>query len=134
MGIYYVGAAMIYEILDDSGNVINTIVADEIFVNQHHPNRYRLVPEPPPPPKWIVTKVAFRFRLTDLEYTSILAAAKTDVEVQAWYETFNMVQSLDLSSERTIDGVTKLVSKGLLTQDRADTILKTPAEPNESPS
>lgn len=125
---------MRYEILDDTGKVINTIIANQEFVEEHHANFYRLVPDPPPPPKWIVTKVAFRFRLTDSEYTSILAAAKTDVEVQAWYETFNMVQSLDLSSERTIDGVTKLVSKGLLTQDRADTILKTPAEPNESPS
>jgi hypothetical protein len=40
---------MNYEILDDEGNVINVIVADEAFVEEHHPNRYRLVPQPPAP-------------------------------------------------------------------------------------
>jgi hypothetical protein len=32
---------MIYEILDDNGSVINTIVAELDFVEQVHPGRYR---------------------------------------------------------------------------------------------
>ena len=125
---------MNYEILDDAGNVINTIIADEAFVQQHYPNHYRLVPPPPPPPlPNIITKFAFRFRLTDAEYVGILSAAKTDVEVAAWVETFNMVSSIDLDNQRTKDGVANLVSKNLLTQTRADEILKTTVQPNEKP-
>ena len=88
---------------------------------------------PPPPPSLpnIITKVAFRFRLTDAEYVGILSAAKTDVEVASWVETFNMVSSIDLDNQRTKDGVANLVSKNLLTQARADEILTAPVQPNE---
>lgn len=79
----------------------------------------------------IVTKVAFRFRFTDAEYAGIITAAKTDAEVQVWYDTFNMVSSVDLDNQRTKDGVANLVSKNLLTQDRATEILTAPVQPNE---
>lgn len=90
-------------------------------------------PPPPPPIPNIITKVAFRFRLTDAEYVGILSAAKTDVEVAAWVETFNMVSSIDLDNQRTKDGVANLVNKNLLTQARADEILTAPVQPNERP-
>lgn len=41
---------MRYEILNDAGEVVNTIVADQQFVDANHPNRYREIPEPPPSP------------------------------------------------------------------------------------
>lgn len=88
-------------------------------------------PPPPPPLPNIITKVAFRFRLTDAEYVGILSAAKTDVEVAAWVETFNMVSSIDLDNQRTKDGVANLVSKNLLTQARADEILTAPVKSDE---
>jgi len=126
---------MIYEILDDSGEVVNTIVADLAFVQANYPGRYREVPQPPPvdtrPP--VITKVAFRFRLTDQEYVGILSAAKTDIEVAAWVETFNMVSQIDLSNQRTKDGVANLVTKNLLTQARATTILTAPVQEGERP-
>lgn len=87
--------------------------------------------QPPEPVYTVVTKVAFRFRFTDAEYAGILAAAKTDVEVQAWYETFNMTTTIDLANQRTKDGVANLVSKNLLTQDRATEILTAPVQPGE---
>lgn len=34
---------MKYEILDQSGSVVNRIVADESFVEQHYPGQYRLI-------------------------------------------------------------------------------------------
>lgn len=71
----------------------------------------------------IISKIAFRFRMTDAEYVGVLSAAKTDVEVAAWVETFNMVSRIDLDNQRTKDGVAVLVSKGLLTQERANEIL-----------
>lgn len=94
---------------------------------------FSLPPPPPPPPPLpnIITKVAFRFRMTDAEYVEIISAAKTDVEVAAWVETFNMVSWIDLDNQRTKDGVANLVSKNLLTQERATEILTAPVQPGE---
>lgn len=126
---------MIYEILDDNGEVINTIVADEAFVEQNYPGHYRLVgPEPtPPPPPPIITKLAFRYRMTDQEYVGILTAAKTDVEVAAWVETFNMVSQVNLEDPRTASGLDMMVAKDLLTAKREVEILTAPVQPNERP-
>jgi hypothetical protein len=91
-------------------------------------------PFPPPPPlPNIISKVAFRFRMTDAEYVGVINAAKTDVEVAAWVETFNMVTRIDLDSQRTVDGLNVLVSKGLLTQERATEILSTTVLEGERP-
>lgn len=88
-------------------------------------------PPPPPPLPNIITKPAFRFRMTDSEYVGIIGAAKTDIEVAAWLETFNMVSKIDLDNQRTKDGVANLVSKNLLTQERATEILTAPVQPGE---
>lgn len=84
-----------------------------------------------PPPSMVITKVAFRFRLTDAEYVGILSAAKTNVEAAAWVETFNMAPNIDLANQRVKDGVQNLVDNGLLTQARANEILTTPVQPGE---
>ncbi|EYR81882.1 hypothetical protein [Shinella sp. DD12] len=41
---------MRYKIFDSEGNHVNSIVADEAFVEEHFPGRYELLPEPPVPP------------------------------------------------------------------------------------
>lgn len=41
---------MAYEILDDQGNVINRIVADPAFVEEHFPGQHRAITPPEPPP------------------------------------------------------------------------------------
>jgi hypothetical protein len=124
---------MIYEILSDSGQVVNTIIADEVFVEAHYPGHYRLVgPEPVTTPR-IVTKLAFRYRLTDAEYVGILTAAKTDVSVAAWIETFNIVSQVNLDDPRTKAGLDMMVSKGLLTAERETEILTAPVQSDERP-
>lgn len=124
---------MIYEIFNNSGNVVNTIIADEAFVELNYPGHYRLVgPEPsPPPPLPIITKLAFRYRLTDAEYVGILTTAKTDVEVAAWIETFNMVSQVNLDDPRTTSGLEMMVAKSLLTEERKTEILTAPVQPGE---
>jgi hypothetical protein len=126
---------MIYQILNDAGEVINTILADEAFVEKNYPGHYLLVgPEPaPPPPPPIITKLAFRYRLTDAEYVGILTAAKTDVEVAAWVETFNMVTQVNLDDPRTASGLEMMVTKSLLTEARKTEILTAPVQDNERP-
>lgn len=125
---------MIYEILNDAGEVINTIIADETFVEQNYPGHYRLVgPEPAPPPTWVITKVAMISRFTPEEYVGIVGATKTDVEVQAWYDLFQAASVVDLQDPRTIAGINSLATKKLITEARAEEILTTPAQPNERP-
>ena len=87
--------------------------------------------QPPLPP--VITKLAFRYRMTDAEYVGIISAAKTDVEVTAWVETFNMVTQVNLADPRTTSGVETLVSKNLLTQERAVEILTDPVRDSERP-
>lgn len=126
---------MIFEILNDSGAVVNIIVADREFVEANYPGKFREVPQPPPvdsrPP--IITKIAFRFRLTDAEYVGVLTAAKTDISVAAWVETFNMVSQINLADPRTVAGVDLLVAKSLLTQARATAILTDAVQEGERP-
>lgn len=96
----------------------------------------KFIPPPTPPvpaDPSIITKLAFRYRLTDAEYVGILAAAKTDVEVAAWVETFNMVSQVDLDDPRTKSGLDMMVSKGLLTAQRETEILTAPVQQNERP-
>jgi len=124
---------MYYEILDEEGNIINRIVADKKFVDKKYPNRYREIFQQPAPLPLIISKVAFRFRLTDSEYVGILSAAKNDTEVQAWVETFNMVSKIDLEDLKTADGLSMMVNKGLMTIERANEVLSTPVEDSERP-
>jgi len=88
-------------------------------------------PAAPPPP--VITKIAMLTRLTDAEYVGILAAAKTDVEIEGWLGRFNAANTINLDDQRTKDGIALLVTKNLLTQARADAILTDPVQDNERP-
>jgi hypothetical protein len=81
----------------------------------------------------IITKIAMATRFTDDEYVGVIAAAKTDVQVEAWLAKFNMASQINLQDQRTADGIALLVSKNLLTQERATQILTDPVQPNERP-
>ena len=123
----------VFEILDDEGNVVNTIIATIDFVEEFYPGHYREQYREPIR-TWVITKVAMISRFTPQEYVGIVGATKTDVEVQAWYDLFQAASKVDLKDQRTVAGINALVPKNLITQDRADTILTTPAQPNEIPS
>lgn len=89
-------------------------------------------PAPPPLPN-IITKIAMITRFTDAEFVGILAAAKTDVEVEGWYARFSAANTINLDDQRTQSGINMLVTKNLLTQARATAILTDPVQPGERP-
>jgi hypothetical protein len=132
----------IYKVTEADGST-RDIVATESFVEQYYPGRWVLVGNKPPPPPLplIITKLAMITRFTDDEYTGILAAAKTDVQVQGWLDRFYAANTVSLEDQRTIDGISLLVSKNLLEgpvndenkQSRAYVILNTPVNPGERP-
>lgn len=88
---------------------------------------------PPAPAPGIITKIAMLTRLTDAEYVGILAASKTDIQVEAWKVKFDATGTINLSDSRTIAGIDLLVSKGLLTQQRAEQVLTDPVQDSERP-
>ena len=71
----------------------------------------------------IMTHLAFRKRFTFAERTAIETAAVTDPEVRTVQKDFEAAQEIDLTYPDTIQGVGLLVTKGLLTQDRANAVL-----------
>lgn len=94
----------------------------------------QFIPVPPSPPPSVITKVAMITRFTDQEFTGVLAAAKTDVEVEGWYARFSAASTINLDDSRTKAGMDMLVSKNLLTQARANEILTAPVQPSERPN
>lgn len=80
----------------------------------------------------IITKIALLNRMTDAEFIGIINAAKTDAEVELWKTRFDNATTIDLTStDRVVAGFPMLVSKALLTQERATVILTAPIQPDE---
>lgn len=113
-----------YNILNESGDVLNTILADEGFMQQHYLNANYIerVELDMPVPK-IVSKTTFRFKFTTAEYSALLLAAKTDVEVQTWVETFNLYTEINLDDPYVIESVNMMVNKNIIAPHRKDVIL-----------
>lgn len=114
----------IYNILNESGDVLNTVVANEEFMQQHYPNaNYIERVEPDRPIPKVVSKTDFRFKFTTAEYSALLLAAKTDTEVQTWIETFNLYSEINLDDPYVIESVNMMVNKNIIAPNRKDAIL-----------
>jgi hypothetical protein len=91
-----------------------------------------LVSPPLPVLPNIITKLALLNRITDAEFIGIINAAKTDAEVELWKTRFDSATTIDLADgSRIVAGFPMLVSKSLLTQERATKILTDPIQSNE---
>jgi hypothetical protein len=154
---------MIYEILDTDGNVTNTIVADEGFMQANYPDgNYRKVIVPESIEQtWVITRNAFQNRfpitsngvstkydLTTLFLNDAGYAASLGVTGDALYSQrsliitgnnrLNVVSDVDLQNQAAIDYVNMMTNAVFpevfrLTTAEATTILTTPAAPNEIP-
>jgi hypothetical protein len=138
---------MIYEILDAQGNVENTIVADEQFMQANYPaGSYRLVPDAaspePAPEDRRITKLAFRNRFTKAERAGIEFAALDDptapiaqrqqaAALRADLKNQEQATYIDLDDEDTRTGVLTLKAVGLIAAGRAVEILDAPVQDGE---
>jgi hypothetical protein len=127
---------MKYEILDEEGNVVNTILADKAFVDKYHAGKYREVVEiviPADPAVLVqpITKLGMMLRFTEGEYMEALRLAKTDVEVEMWMDYLHASQMIHLKDDRVKRGVNTLLAKGVVTADRANAILNDPVKDSE---
>lgn len=135
------------EILKD-GEVVNVIVADEAFAEEHYPGQWRVqeyMDSPPSPPQNTkITKLAFRNRFTQaekiaMEFASIdnpstdTAARLQAAALRAYLEDVDSATFIDLTRQDLIDGVQALETMTLIAAGRANQILTTPIEPHEVP-
>ena len=82
----------------------------------------------------IITKLAMLNRMTDAEFIGIITAAKTDAEVDLWKTRFDLATTIDFDDgSKVVEGFPMLVTKGLLTQERATKILTDPIQLSERP-
>jgi hypothetical protein len=150
---------MIYEILNGD-TVINTIVADPEFMQAQYPaGNYREVPEPPAPNTWVITRNAFQNRfpitangvstkydlmtlfLTDTAYAESLGVTGSAIyDLRSIIITGNnrlgVVSSVNLQAQEAINYVNMTTNVLFpevfrLTAAEANTLLTTPAAPNE---
>ena len=92
-----------------------------------------VVPEPPPllPEDTRLTPMAFVRRFGLQEEMALRQLAKTDIVVESLLSSLYLVEYVDLLDERVITGLQYLVTNGVITQERADEILKLPVQPFE---
>ena len=78
---------------------------------------------PPAVPVTVLSKLGYMNRFTDAELAAIYTAAKSVVQVEVWLEKFKLAEFIDLTDQRTIDGLNSLEAAGLLAAGRAAEIL-----------
>ena len=128
----------VYEILDNTSNVINTVIADEGFMIANYPsNNYRLVIRESLTVSKEISRLAFLNRFTDAEAIAIdLASQGTTVgaaTIRRYLSKVNAASYIDLSNPDTRASVQSLETQGLLASGRALEILDSPVQQVEFP-
>ena len=115
---------MRYEILDEQGKVINTILADQAFVDAHHPGRHRLVVEAPPPvPVKQITGAAVIDALTDAELADLLSKVKVNANAELAYTRLQRMGATAVDDAKLNTTLNRFVTAGILTAQRKNEIL-----------
>ena len=89
------------------------------------------IPVPDIPVDTILTPMSFVRRFNMQEEMMFRQTAKKDIVVETLLSSLYLVEYVDLLDERVIGGLQYLVSKALLSQERANEILKSPVQPFE---
>lgn len=116
---------MKYEILNDSDEVINTILATESFAESTFPGHYRLVEEPEPvtPKRRILTKLEFKRQFSMEELVAFKALTKTDATAEVFDDLLNIAGEVNLDDPLIAQGMAYLVAKEIIAQVKADEIM-----------
>ena len=116
---------MRFRILDEEGTVINTIIADIAFVDEHFPGRYQALPEDPAPEpilRYLLTRKEFKDRLTLEERIGLKTLAATDATALVFDEII-AEDEIDLTNATLIQCMAHFVTEEFLTQLRADELM-----------
>ena len=128
---------MTYRIKNKSGSVINTIVADEAFVEANYSGAWELVPEPETPLTQTsarITRLAFRNRFTTAEKVALELAALDNpsatmpqrqqaAALRAHLKDLDAASWVDLTRPETAAALQMLEASELIGEGRAAAIL-----------
>lgn len=131
---------MPYEILDENGEVVNTIVAGPAFVEEHFPGKFReLVILPAPPVEtWQLSKRAFKARFPREKWIATKVAVASSPALADFFEDFELSSFIDVTNPITVASVTALTTTETpvefrLTEAEVSAVLNVPAAPDELP-
>lgn len=69
------------------------------------------------------TSLEFLAMFTQAEQLAVVSATLVSAQLKLWYDMMLAASYVDLTDQRTIDGLSALVSAGLLTEQRKNEIL-----------
>lgn len=128
-----------------NGTVTNIVVAEEsmdagwiqnppapVSVGWNYGGGKFTEPDKKDPSSVKITKLAFRNRFTFYEKVLIETAAEGDATVRVLLKDQEAATFIDLARLDTQQGVQLLVSKNLITTERADTVLSLSVQPEEA--
>lgn len=92
---------------------------------------YPTPPNPEPEVNWKITKLSFRSRLTLQEKVAIEDASETNSTVRVIKGDLDSATFIDLKNETVVEGLSFLVTEGILTEERKEEILNTVPEESE---
>ena len=131
---------MPYEILDENGDVVNTIVADSAFVEEHFPGKFRELVVPPTPPvaTWALSKRAFKARFPREKWIAAKVASASSPQLADFFEDFELSSFIDVTNPITVASVMALTSPQTpvefrLTEGEVNAVLNVPASLDELP-
>lgn len=127
-----------YHILSN-GVIVNTLAADQSFVEEHYPNQWQLASAPPPidaaePTDTRITRLAFRNRFTTAEKVALELAAldnpsatmaqrQQSAALRAHLKDLDAASWVDLTRPETVAALQMLETGGLIDEGRAAAIL-----------
>lgn len=127
-----------YHILSN-GVIVNTLAADQSFVEEHYPNQWQLASAPPPidaaePTDPRITRLAFRNRFTTAEKVALELAAldnpsatmaqrQQSAALRAHLKDLDAASWVDLTRPETVAALQMLEASGLIDEGRAAAIL-----------
>ena len=126
---------MNYDILNDNGEVINTIVAEQWFVDKFYPGKYRehIEPEPEPDPDEepipaVITVLQLRRLFTFEEKVACEEAIlQGNSALKVFMDDLAAATEVDLSDPLVSQGLDILIASEIITEERKQQVLSNEA-------
>lgn len=111
------------EITDEYHNELINLQASGSVIKPNENNYPIAVPQSPPSGMRVYTPLEFLEKFTQVEQLNVVSATMSNSEVKLWYDKMLAASFVDLTDQRTIEGLNSLVAAGLLSAERPQEIL-----------
>jgi hypothetical protein len=116
-----------FQIVDEQGNPLNTIVAKLAFVEARFPGRFTdITPAERPKPKSVYDTSDFIAMIPKAKVRLIQAAAATNDDINVWIFNLPSLPKVNLNHLPGwfVDGIQGMVTEGIITQAQMNAFLE----------